>query len=195
MPGLGMSSVEPGAPNRWQKTSHKRQRAQVDIREFYIRELVSCLLVRLRTLSEFGAFHAGTANMGQAEYAALDQEGGINLSPARHRQQNARSWCTWVAGLFLVASLVLNLMFVRLFYVNPWQLADTLPSRYGTGFARMCRDWNAMSSWSRERSACYKDYGTKTGTIWWQQDFKENFKSCPDGAEPWMEVVQQANTA
>lgn len=65
----------------------------------------------------------------------------------------------------------------------------------GTGFARMCRDWNAMSSWSRERSACYKDYGTKTGTIWWQQDFKENFKSCPDGAEPWMEVVQQANTA
>lgn len=56
--------------------------------------------------------------------------------------------------------------------------------RAGTGTVKMCRDWNQLLKWSRERSACYKP------VRWTDGSFAEidRYKTCPDGARPWERV-------
>ncbi|PSR82550.1 hypothetical protein BD289DRAFT_12716 [Coniella lustricola] len=50
----------------------------------------------------------------------------------------------------------------------------------GIGSTRMCRDWNALLTWSRARSACYRPVN-------WSSDYPEieRYKYCPDGSRPW----------
>ena len=51
----------------------------------------------------------------------------------------------------------------------------------GIGSYKMCRDWNQLLSWSRERSACYRpiNWGMKG------EDEIERYKFCPGEKRPW----------
>ena len=52
------------------------------------------------------------------------------------------------------------------------------------GQITMCRDWDAMSAWSRAHSACYRPgYRSQDGL-----DDIERFKNCPDGSQPWLDT-------
>jgi hypothetical protein len=53
--------------------------------------------------------------------------------------------------------------------------------RAGIGSVKMCRDWNKLQAWARERSACWKPYKTDDPTF----PEEERYKFCPDGSRPW----------
>lgn len=54
----------------------------------------------------------------------------------------------------------------------------------GLGQKRMCRDWNALTSWSNAHTACYRPVHRG------EADFREidRYRFCPDGAQPWLKT-------
>ena len=52
----------------------------------------------------------------------------------------------------------------------------------GLGTPRMCRDWNKLQAWAKERSACYDPhYKQHDPTV----AEMEKYKFCPDDRKPW----------
>lgn len=49
--------------------------------------------------------------------------------------------------------------------------------RAGYGTMKMCRDWNKMSTWAKERAACWQEEDV--------HDLRDKFKNCPEGRKPW----------
>ncbi|KAF4631667.1 hypothetical protein G7Y89_g6468 [Cudoniella acicularis] len=56
--------------------------------------------------------------------------------------------------------------------------------RASVGTFKMCRNWSALVSWARARSACYRP------VHWFEQEFDETerYKFCPDGSTPWKQA-------
>jgi hypothetical protein len=52
--------------------------------------------------------------------------------------------------------------------------------RAGVGTIKMCRDWDKLLAWARERSACWSEES--------REQLEDKFKRCPDGSKPWEHV-------
>ncbi|GAM91077.1 hypothetical protein ANO11243_091240 [Dothideomycetidae sp. 11243] len=69
-------------------------------------------------------------------------------------------------------------------YVKPFNAAASArESAPGTGSTRICRDWTAMTAWSRAHSGCFKPIYHLNSS----DQYAEQFKFCPDGSKPWLQ--------
>lgn len=71
-------------------------------------------------------------------------------------------------------------------YTGPLHAQTNEPNpRAGIGFTRMCRDWDKLQAWGRDRSACWRPLNVFNRTF----PETERYKFCPDGSRPWEDLT------